>query len=209
MNKLLQILSIIILIISCKTQDASVQTMPIEKTIPVVEFSGLYIGKNVYVQNPFRGTGVGFCIDSIIVNDTLKFKQITSSVVEITLDMFEKCVDTLAIKMYHCSDCLPKVLGPELITPKLTTEFESISIDENGLLSWKTKNESWIGNFSIQRFEDTIWHLEKTLVSKGGECFRNNEYFETVNLNKGVNTFRIVKHLSAQHVFSNTVTIEK
>ncbi len=177
---------------------------------PYIELTTLYRGKDVFVQNPFNGSGQGFCVTKVIINDTLEVAdQITSSAFQISLKNFEKCIDSVNIKIYHCTDCLPKFLGPELITPKLTAEFVSISVDSAGLLKWETKNESWVGMFYIHRQDGDVWKKVESLQSLGGECFRDNEYFVTVMLTEGENTFRVIKALRGSPVISDTVTINK
>lgn len=175
-----------------------------------IEFTTLYIGKDVYVQNPFKGSGTGFCVSKVVINDTFVVKdQITSSAFQISLEIFEKCKDTVNIKVYHAPDCLPKFLGPELITPKITAEFESVTITSNGLITWKTINESWIGTFHIQQWEDSVWRKVESVPSLGGECFRDNEYSKLVRLQQGENTFRVVKFLRGKPVISEEVTVVK
>jgi hypothetical protein len=146
----------------------SVHLVYTNNNVPKLVFSGLYIGKNIYVQNPFKGNELGFCIDSIIINDTLKrFEGLNSPVIEIDLNMFEKCKDSITIKIYHSKDCLPRILNPEIISPKITTEFESILIDSTGVLTWTTINESWKGQFNIQKLKDSTWLKVKSIESFG------------------------------------------
>lgn len=80
-----------------------------------IELEGMFQGKNLYVQNPFSPTGVGFCIDSIKVNNTHRVEaaKIKSTALEIDLiGMGFKKGDAVVIHIYHEPDCLPKVLNP-------------------------------------------------------------------------------------------------
>ena len=44
---------------------------------------GHYQGKNLYVQNPFSGSGVGFCVIAVYVNGDVTTDQVNSSAFEI------------------------------------------------------------------------------------------------------------------------------
>ena len=48
-----------------------------------VVLDGHYQGKNLYIQNPFSGSGVGFCVIAVYVNDDVTTDQVNSSAFEI------------------------------------------------------------------------------------------------------------------------------
>ena len=48
-----------------------------------VVLEGHYQGKNLYVQNPFAGSGVGFCVIAVYINDDVTTDQVNSSAFEI------------------------------------------------------------------------------------------------------------------------------
>ena len=50
---------------------------------------GNYQGKSIYVQNPFSGTGVGFCTYEVKVNGKVTTDEINSSAFEIDLANFQ------------------------------------------------------------------------------------------------------------------------
>ena len=66
--------------------------------------------------------------------------QVNSSAFEMTFQtpFKRRCVN---VRIQHKSDCLPKVLNPEVLRPKSTFENLSISVDKDQILHWKTKKE--------------------------------------------------------------------
>ena len=45
----------------------------------VIVLTGSYQGKNLYVQNPFAGSGIGFCVFEVTVNGEISTDEINSS----------------------------------------------------------------------------------------------------------------------------------
>ena len=55
---------------------------------------GHYQGKNLYVQNPFSGSGVGFCVIAVYVNDDVTADQVNSSAFEIDFSNLNLSIGT-------------------------------------------------------------------------------------------------------------------
>jgi hypothetical protein len=51
----------------------------------VIILEGNYQGKNLYIQNPFRSGGVGFCVSEVKVNGNITTDEINSSAFEIDM----------------------------------------------------------------------------------------------------------------------------
>ncbi|PJC62331.1 MAG: hypothetical protein CO022_05125, partial [Flavobacteriales bacterium CG_4_9_14_0_2_um_filter_32_27] len=49
----------------------------------VIVLEGHYQGKNLYVQNPFAGSGVGFCTFEVTINGDVTTDEVNSSAFEI------------------------------------------------------------------------------------------------------------------------------
>ena len=80
----------------------------------VIVLEGNYQGKNLYVQNPFAGSGVGFCVQEVQVNGNVTTDEIASSAFEIDFRNLQlKLGDKVEVKIIHKDDCKPKVLNPE------------------------------------------------------------------------------------------------
>src|SRR4051812_13861614 len=81
-----------------------------------IVLEGNYQGKNLYVQNPFAGSGVGFCTIKVEVNGQVTTDEINSSAFEIDFTNLQlKIGDKVSVKIEHKDDCKPKVLNPEVL----------------------------------------------------------------------------------------------
>ena len=155
-----------------------------------IELSGNYQGKNLYIQNPFSGTGVDFCVTKVLVNGKETADDIKSSAFEINLKKLDfKPGDSVFIQIFHKKDCKPKVMQ-EYGKPKSTFEATLIKIDSSGNLIWKTKNENGKMPFIIEQFRWNKWVKIGEVDGKGGED--ENEYsFKITAAHSGENQFRI------------------
>src|SRR6476661_5594118 len=108
----------------------------------VIVLEGNYQGKNLYVQNPFAGSGVGFCVQEVRVNGNVTTDEFASSAFEIDFRNLQlKLGDKVEVKITHKDDCKPKVLNPEVLKPKSTFEVIGMSVDKDGTLKWQTRSE--------------------------------------------------------------------
>ncbi len=123
-------------------------------TILIVE--GNYQGKNLFVQNPFRSGGVGFCTIKVLVNDNTTTDEFSSSAFEIDLSLHKLAIgDPVVVKIEHSLDCTPKVLNAEVLRPKSTFDVTSLNIDDKGKVTFKTKNEQGKLTYTIEQY---IWN---------------------------------------------------
>ena len=49
----------------------------------MIVLEGKYMGKNIFVKNPFGGAGVGFCVFEVTVNGNLSPDEVNQSAFEI------------------------------------------------------------------------------------------------------------------------------
>ena len=151
---------------------------------------GTYQGKNLYIQNPFTSSGIGFCSTDIFVNDIRATDETQSSAFEIDLSVFKfKIGDKVIVKIRHRDDCAPKILNPEALKPSVTFELVSAKADESGYLKWITKNEGGPLPFIIEQYRWNKWNKVGEIPGKGGP--EQNAYSLKVSLNSGENKFRI------------------
>lgn len=156
----------------------------------VIVLEGNYQGKNLFVQNPFAGSGVGFCVSEVTVNGQVTTDEINSNAFEIDLHNFSlKIGDKLEIKIKHKDDCKPRVLNPEVLKPKSTFEVISIGIDKDGILKWTTKGEAGKLPYIIEQFRWTKWAKVGEIDGNGTD--KVNEYSFTVTTHSGKNQFRV------------------
>src|ERR1700739_2685561 len=108
--------------------------------ILVVE--GKYQQKNLYIQNGFSSNGVGFCAFQVKVNGQITTDEVNSSAFEIDFSSYKfKAGDKITVEIEHKDGCIPKILNPEALKPKPTFDIVSISINNDAVLSWTSKNE--------------------------------------------------------------------
>lgn len=109
----------------------------------VLILDGHYQGRDIYVQNPFSSSGVGFCVYEVRVNNEVTTDEVNSSAFAIDFSMLNlKIGDALTIEIVHKEGCEPIVINPEVLKPISTFELSSISVDKNNVLKWTTTNES-------------------------------------------------------------------
>ena len=156
----------------------------------VIVLDGNYQGKNLYIQNPFAGSGVGFCVYEVTVNDQVTTDEINSSAFEIDFKNFNfKMGDKIEVKIKHKDDCKPKVLNPEVLKPKSTFEIISIKIEKDEVLKWSTKNETGKLPFIIEQYRWNKW--VKVGEVEGNGTPSNNDYSFKVAPHSGKNQFRV------------------
>lgn len=152
---------------------------------------GNYQGKNIYVQNPFAGSGVGFCVQKVEVNGQVTTDEINSSAFEIDFNNYQfKIGDKVTVRITHKDDCKPKVLNPEVLKPKSTFDVISMKLEGDGTLKWNTKNETGKLPFIIEQYRWNKWVKAGEIEGKGvGD---NNEYiYKVPTLHSGENQVRV------------------
>ena len=114
---------------------------------------GTYQGKNLYVQNPFSNSGVGFCVYEVRINDQVTTDEVNSSAFEIDFLSFQLAIGTpVTIKIKHKDGCKPRVLNAEVIKPRSTYQIISIASDADGKLNWKTSGEMGTLPFIVEQY---------------------------------------------------------
>ena len=151
---------------------------------------GNYQGKNLFVQNPFAGSGVGFCTFEVTINDQVTTDEINSSAFEIDFTAFQLEIGAkVVVKIKHGDDCKPKVLNPEVLKPKSTFDVISMKIDDNGVLNWNTNNETGKLPYIIEQFRWNKWVKVGEVEGKGQKA--NNSYTFKITPHSGENKFRV------------------
>ena len=156
----------------------------------VIVLEGHYQGKNLYVQNPFAGSGVGFCTFEVTINGEVTTDEVNSSAFEIDFANFQlKVGDPVIVKIKHKDDCKPKVLNPEVLKPKSTFEIVSMEISPEGKFDWTTKGETGKLAFIVEQFRWNKWIKvgEVDGVGTGAE----NAYSFQITPHSGENKFRV------------------
>ena len=157
----------------------------------VIVLEGNYQGKNLYVQNPFASSGVGFCAYEVSVNGQVTTDEVNSSAFEIDFkNLGLKQGDKVVVKIEHKDDCTPKVLNPEVLKPKSTFTIVNISVDpKTSTLKWNAKDESGKLTYVIEQFRWNKW--VKVGEVDGIGTADPHDYQFKVSPNSGKNKFRV------------------
>ncbi len=177
-----------------------------------IELRGIHKGEPIFLINPFLGGGKAFCIDSILVNGTNIGVPVDQATIELQLDMMDiACKDSVLVTIYHQDSCQPRILGPEVASPKLRVHFDSVSIDSLGRLRWSTSNDYLPGSYEVEHFRWNQWVRvpEVKVASMGLPCDQSHEYEVKVMLFAGEHKFRIRKQVSGRYRVSEVVQISR
>ncbi len=173
----------------------------------IIVVEGKYQNKNIYVQNAFSGTGVGFCTYAVYVNGKLTNDEINSSAFEIDLDQLQlKYGQDVSIKIFHKEGCTPpRILNPDALKPIPTFDVAAMKMTNEGLLSWTAKNEGGSLPFIIEQFRWNKW-VNVGEVQGVGTSGSHDYKFQVTALHSGENRFRI-KQVGYQAKYSAEIKI--
>ena len=156
----------------------------------VIVLEGHYQGKNLYVQNPFAGSGVGFCTFEVTINGEVSTDEVNSSAFEIDFTAaLLKIGDPVIVKIKHKDDCKPKVLNPEVLKPKSTFEIVNMNISKDGVFEWTTSNETGKLTFVVEQFRWNKWIKVGEVDGVGTSA--ENKYEFKIEDHSGENKFRV------------------
>jgi hypothetical protein len=155
-----------------------------------IVIQGKYQNKNLYVQNGFAGSGVGFCTYEVLINGQVTTDEINSSAFEIDFSQFQiKPGTEVKVEIKHKDDCTPKVLNPEALKPKATFEPLSINVNDQGTISWSVKNEQGALPFIIEQYRWNKWINVGEIMGEGSA--EKHDYKFQVSPHSGINRFRV------------------
>lgn len=155
---------------------------------------GTYQGKNLYVQNPYASSGVGFSTVDVKINGEVFPGEINSSAFEVDFTYFElKMGDPVVVSIDHKeAQPRPKVLNPEVLKPRSTFDLVKQDISTDGTYKFTTTNETAKLPFVIQQFKWNKWVTIGEIEGKGTPI--ENTYEFNVPLHHGSNKIRVVQY---------------
>ena len=170
-----------------------------------IVLDGNYQGKNLYVQNPFANSGVGFCAFEVTVNGEVTTDEINSSAFEIDFDNFQLPIGApVIVKIKHKDNCKPKVLNPEVLKPRSTFKTVSIKVEAGNMLKWTTQEEMSKLPYTIEQYRWNKWVKVGEIEGKGSMSI--NEYLYKITPHSGTNKLRVKQvDFSKEHRYSNEV----
>ncbi|MCB0503906.1 MAG: hypothetical protein KDC58_00240 [Cyclobacteriaceae bacterium] len=159
--------------------------------------TGVYRGRNLFVQNPYNSETKAYCIQSIELNGTMVLSSPNSSALTIDLSGLQ-INDDVRIIINHKSDCIPKVLNPRVLQPGVGFTIFQASVDESSI-SWITSGEQEKdAYYEVEKLKSDNWAIIQRVKAKGD--LDNNQYSIGVVHYSGDNEFRI-------HYISNTADV--
>lgn len=155
-----------------------------------IVIEGKYQNKNLYIQNGFAGSGVGFCTYEVRINGQVTTDEINSSAFEIDFAQFQiKPGTEVKVEIKHKDDCTPKILNPEALKPKATFEPISINVSDAGSISWSVKGEQGSLPFIIEQYRWNKWINVGQVPGEGTP--EQHDYKFQVSPHSGMNRFRV------------------
>lgn len=168
---------------------------------------GKYQSKNLYVQNGYAGSGVGFCAYEVLINGKVSTDEINSTAFEIDFAASQiKPGTPVIVEIKYKDDCMPKILNPEDIKPKATFEVIGMSVDKSGLLTWSTKNETGSLPYVVEQFRWNKWIPVGEVQGTGSETV--NAYSFQTTAHSGENKFRVKQKGFGAARLSNNVAFK-
>lgn len=155
----------------------------------VIVLEGNYMGKNIFVKNPFGGAGVGFCVFEVTINGKLSPDEVNQSAFEIDFNnQGLKIGDKVIVNIKHKDDCAPEVLNPEVLKPKSTFNSSKSSVDKEGVLKWTVDNENGKLDYIVEQFRWNKWVKVGEVSGNGAPGTHSYEF--KITPHSGENQFR-------------------
>lgn len=171
-----------------------ISTFKVEAQETIVQ-TGVYRGRNLFVQNPFNKETSAYCVQSIDVNGKTVLSSPNSSALTVDLSGFA-INDMVRITIFHNSGCIPKVLNPRVLQPGVGFSIVQTSVD-NSSISWITTGEQEKNaHYEVEKLKSDDWEVISKVKAKGD--LDNNQYSIGVVHYSGDNEFRI-------HYISNSI----
>lgn len=153
----------------------------------VVVLTGLYQGKDIYVQNPLSENQKDYCTKEVFLNDVKVLTNIKSSVFEVKLAKLN-LGDSVNIRIVHTNGCQPKILNPHVIKVNSAFKFLAFTVDEKKLV-WETRGEKATGKVFVEQYLNNAWSVVVELPAKGSST--HNAYTQNELHCSGRNKYRI------------------
>ena len=158
----------------------------------ILSVSGYYEGMNLFVSNPIKNDGYGYCIHKVLVNGNVLPASIQTDYFEIDLTLFSlKKGDEVFIELEHGDGCTPSFVNPEVLLPFSTFDVVSITANDQGKISWSTKNESGKLTYLVEQYKWDRWVVAAEVLGKGSKS--SNQYAIEIIPTSGYNKVRVAQ----------------
>ena len=149
--------------------------------------TGVYQGKNLYVQNPLCADRASYCTELVYVNDRVVASNPRTSAFTIDLS-FLSYDQPVIVRITHKMECEPKIINPQVIRLRGDFEFLVAQADRNDI-RWSTRGEKPDAKFFLERFESGDWQPKESFSAKGD--VESNTYSIAADHFSGTNRYRI------------------
>lgn len=148
--------------------------------------TGVYNGKNLYVQNPLAGSMKEYCTREVWVNDAKIFTNPATSAYTINLSHLSPN-SPVSVRIVYSVGCVPKIINPQVI--RTLNKFRYLAIHaDSSKLEWVTTGELESGKFFVEKWTGKQWQPLVSLEARGAE---NSRYETAVQHQGGENRYRI------------------
>lgn len=148
--------------------------------------TGVYQGKNIYVQNPLSKDKINFCTSEVYLNERLINASPKTSAFVIDLSHL-KIGGSVFIKIIHKEGCKPKIINPQVIRSKSKFKFLNVSADALSI-HWVTVGELPFSKFFLEHYRNKTWQNINVISGKGS--FETNQYDAKPEHHTGDNKYR-------------------
>ena len=151
-----------------------------------VVLTGIYNGKNLYVQNPLSSNMRDYCTKEVWVNGERVFVNPRSSAFTVNLSHLKE-QEPVAVRILYSNGCVPKVINPQVIRTRNNFRYLSLQVDKQKV-EWLTAGELKSGKFFVEKLVDQRWEPVVSVEAYGEE---NSRYQAAVEHHSGENQYRI------------------
>ncbi len=165
--------------------------------------SGIYQGKNLFVQNPLAADKKNHCADEVFVNDQKVISNIKIAAFEVDLSFLEMN-DPVTIRITHKDGCTPRLINPQVIKHSAGFQIENPEVIHTAI-RWQAVDESPKFVYSIESLRNGNWIvLEKHRAKGEGK----GTYSVPITHSTGDNKYRIKAQNSDTHqtYYSKVIT---
>lgn len=149
--------------------------------------SGVYQGKDLYINNPFSEEDGLFCIKRIYLNNEMILSEPRASVCRISLAHLQ-IGQPVHMRIEYRETCMPVFINPQVIRDKKDLGFGEIKIDDSGI-EWKMTGMDEKTLFFIEKKDSRQWNI---IHSFEEEIPDENSYFRVdLQHGSGMNEYRI------------------
>lgn len=147
--------------------------------------TGVYNGKNLYVQNPISTNLKDYCTREVYVNGTLIFENPRTSAYIINLAHLAPKAP-IEVRILYSEGCMPKIINPQVVRVPTGFKYLAVNIDSSAV-SWTTNKQQKGGKFFVEKWYGEQWQAIGTAAVESDRA----RYTLPVSHHSGTNRYRI------------------